>query len=845
MRTTIFAFASLSLSCLALPYNDSIENAADLGSQPRLHRMADPRLGTLEDFEFSLEPSDPFFPHFFRSGSLWYRWQAPQDGTYHVAGTDGGDLVDVYDSTPEGLGSVLAYDEDQIAIPIHAVAGQEFFIRLTSITLPATDPFGFPMPLAEPSGFILRHEGTGHVTDLGPRSGFAAYLSSFGPGNAESYTWTAAGTGEHQLLLHSFSGDPSATISLDVNSTPIDDPADFMTLPLSAGDQVTLTLTGSHGFVNAVLLPPNPASSDLGSVGEAVIPSTDFSLGFPGEWSWTAPEDGFVRIDLETSYQSWLSFFHLASFSGQFVTLSARDTDCLTLAYRGCILAPVQKGESYSFAEYGDSPESVASGCITLKFTSHPTSLDELVDAATIALEADPADPTTADLHLAAALAIDPDDPRANALRAFTRLALLQEEPSFAAFLQSLGITDSGGASLGLRLTMTEALDGRPEFPASANASERVAALRDLVSPRLDEIHDYLNAAVAEADRLLPIASFKQSYVIDDADLLAMKGSVRIVQALLDLLSIYDLGGAMNAIVEFEREGQLDLEVALEELPTLLEVAKSSAIEDFKSHISEANTLLCAALVLAGGERTLCGYHLFPLVSDADEGEAFVEYFEGLEELAKALEAPVDIDGVTLDLTAWNSSTPGLRGLLPKFSGNRPLGFTAGDPTMGGVLPGNDQGGIARILEDSGILAEPAGFSFWIQTYLSESLPPGLEGFLDDMDGDGYQNGEEYYFASNPADPSIRVQSPIAALDSSQAGSGLQVSFVRRIGGSDIRYLVAVSSDLENWDYSEAKVTVLGSPMPVGDGEGEVVTVSIEADGLGKGQYVRIHAVAR
>jgi hypothetical protein len=519
--------------------------------------------------------------------------------------------------------------------------------------------------------------------------------------------------------------------------------------------------------------------------------------------------------------------------------------ECLTLAYRTSILAPVSGGESYAFSEFGDFQATTASGCISFTFTATPTTLDELIDAATIALEADPADPITADQHLVAALAIDPGDPRANALRAFTRLALLQEEPAYTAFLQSLGITDTGGDSLGLKLSLTEALDGLPEFPASANASERIAALRDLVSPRLDEIHGYLNAAVAGTDRLLPISRFGQSYVIDDADLLAMKGSLRIIQALLDLLSIYDLGGAMNAIVQLEREGRLDLEEALEQLPTLLEVADSSAIADFKTHITEANTLLCAALVFAGGERTLCGYHLFPLINSADEGESFVAYFEGLEELANALEAPVDIDGVTLDLTAWNSSTPGLRGLLPKFRGNRPLGFTAGDPTIAGILPGTDQSGIAGILEDSGILAEPAGFSFWIQNYLSESLPPGLEGFLDDMDGDGQKNGEEYYFASNPADASIRVQSPVAALDSSQAGSALQVSFVQRIGGSDIRYVVAVSSDLVNWDYSEAKVTVVGPAVPVGDGEGEVVTVSIEADGLEKGQYVRIHAVAR
>ena len=116
--------------------------------------------------------------------------------------------------------------------------------------------------------------------------------------------------------------------------------------------------------------------------------------------------------------------------------------------------------------------------------------------------------------------------------------------------------------------------------------------------------------------------------------------------------------------------------------------------------------------------------------------------------------------------------------------------------------------------------------------------------FDGDNDFDGESNGKEYLFGSDPTDPSVKAQEPVSKLEMTAGGLKFRVSFVRRLGSTDIRYVAAVSEDLTTWDYSEAKVTLVGSPVPVGDEQVEIVTVEIDSD-LSGSMFVRIHAVAK
>lgn len=842
----LLAIASLVAPVLAIPFNDGIAFATDLGSSPYLFRQADPRVATFEPFEDSLGFANWLFPLQSRTGSLWFKWTAPEAGTYHLLEVGFGDIVDIYRVVEGQPGPFVPEREDGSSLAFTAAGGEEFFIRHTAENGEGGSSTWAPR---DPVGFLLRKEGTGHITDFGDRSCLAGFLTSAGASNSEKYRWTVPGSGDYQIQL-TFWGfvDPTPGLGVTLRRNGIVIPEfelnQLSTYSFTAEDQVEMTLSGDVGFAQLYFAPAPPVSSDLGSAGAAVLPAThdgDY------EWLWTAPSDGVLKLDL--SSVSPLVSLYLADYSAfevKFVEMGYLDKDSLTLESRTNLVQRVEEGTTYGFAaslgpfDPGLSPAS----CISLSFFESPTTVDERIDAAVASLEMETqAGLVDADNQLAAVLAVEPTHPQANILRAVNRLILLESDPAYSAFLQSLNISGAGSGVFDVEYTPTTNEGGQPLFPEGATATDRVAALRQLVSPRLAEIRGYLTSALAAGDRRTHLTRLGGSFVIDQADILALKASVDIVGALLDLLAIHDLGGSLNAIVEFEEAGEIDLETALDQLPSLLQLANAAAVTEFKEKIANANTLLGAALIESSGGRVISGNHFFPPVGDPVEGRDLLGFLIGLDDVAKALAGPIEIEGVTLDLSQWNASTASLRSLLPMLRGNKALGFTAPDPELDGILPGMDAGGFNHQLESHRMLADPAGFAFWIQGFLEEGLPVGLSRFFDDADGDGDSNGEEYYFASDPNDPSVRVQSPVAALDQSSGGTRFRVSFVRRIGAADIRYVAAVSNDIKVWDYSGGKVSVAGPPVPVGDGIGEIVTVEIDAD-LSNRQFIRIHAVA-
>lgn len=846
------ALAAALISCLApelqaIPFNDHFEFAADLGSSSELIRQSDPRVASLEEFENSLDLSHPEIPNEIRSGSLWFRWTAPSAGNYFLLELEADDLLDVYRSSSGNLGANIAADEETGLIHFSATAGEVLYFRHSAWT---SGPFGFPFSFGEsaPSGFILRREGNTRVTDLGARDGYSAFFTSFGAANSEKYRWTIPQSGSYRLFLSSFS-DPEeplpGTASLSRNGTPV---AEFaflepLELDLAAGDVMEITLTGDLWFAPFTFVPVPPAA-DLGSVTSITVPSVPDE---EWEWTWTAPSDGYLTLEWQGHFPfSDVFFADPETFAASWTQVNSQDSDALTLGRRCYFSGKVSAGKSYIFSDVFNGPGDLLTGCIKLKFFATPSTVDERLAAVSAELGLSTnAGLLAADTHLAAVLSAEPTNAHASAFRAFTRLALLESEPAYASFLQSLGVTATGPGFFRPGYQVTEAEDGLPEFPEEANATERIAAFKLLVSPRLAEIRSLLNTATASGDRRSYVAKTEQSYVIDQADILAMKASVDIVQALLDLLSVYDLGGSLNAIVQLERDGELDLEQAMAQIPSLLQVANSAAIADFKTRINNANTLLGAALIQAAGQRTSTGSHVFPPVGLLGNGKGLLEFMEGSEVLGQAFNGPVKVGEETIDLSQWNTGTGSLRSFLPTLKGNYALGLTAADPSFGGIFPGQDKAGFDRLLEKHGILADPSGFSTWIQGFLEQGLPPYLMGFMDDADGDGDTNGEEYYFASNPADPSVRVQSPVASLDVGPGGKEFRTSFVRRIGSdSEIRYVAAVSDDMKTWDYTGAQVSQVGAAVPVGDGEGEVITVAIDAD-LKPHRFIRIHAVAR
>jgi len=826
--------ALLTAGACALPFNDSIEFAADLGSADSLVRQADPRLGTIEDFEAGLGLADPSVPIDDRDGSLWFRWEAPAAGTYHATALDGASLVDIYPDVAGEPGAAVPLAADGFTLSFNASAGAGFFIRHTS-----SAPVSVGAP-PEPVGFLLKRETSGRLTDFGDRRCLSGYLTSFGAGNSESYRWTVPAAGTYTLSLEVFAGGVSAGLERNSVAVPAFQPNQATPLVLAAGDVLELSLSGPAGFATLQFAPQQPGSADLGSVASTVVPLV------PGvEWGWTAPVSGYLRIEAETDLpDSGIAVVDALTFDSALARIEDVDTDCETLGFRESVTIPVTAGRGYlifGFSDFGLGP----SGCLSLEFFAAPGNLEQRIHAALAELSRETgAGLAAADAHLAAALAIDATDARANALRALTRLLLLESDPTYTAFLQSLDIIDGGGNVFDPNYAFTEDVDGSPLFPPGADATDRAAAIEALLGPRLAEIRGLLDAASAFNDEQGFLLQVEDSFVLDQADLTALKAGVVLTEALLDLLTTYDLGGALNAYVQLKRDGELDLEHALDEFPGLLKVEDSAEFASFRSRVIDAHTLLCLALVQAQGERVICGRHPFPPRLSPGEAGELLRHFDRLDQLVAVLEGPTEIAGTTIDLSGWGASSDSLRALLPTVRGNRALGFTAPDPTLDGILPGQDQASFNQLLESRDRLLHPAGYPLWIQQFVGVEIPASLAGFLQDGDGDGDTNGAEYFFAANAGDASIQVETPVPDLVPTAGGRRFRVSFVRRIGATDVRYVVAVGEDLNTWDYDEAEVSVVGAPVPVGDGEGEIITVEIAGD-LGDARYVRIHAVGQ
>lgn len=814
-----------------VPFSDQLSFVGDLGNAPRLIRQADSRVATFEAFE--LVPSFPFsktgVPTSDRTGSLWYKWTAPSAGTYHIAELDPGDLVDLYRSTG-GIPGALLPQSSGFRHAFTAAAGESFFIRHTSYKVPATAP--------APVGFILRKEDSGNVTDFGTRKCIGAYMTSFGTTNSEKYRWTVAETGNYRVTA----GGSSGTISLTRNSAPVSGFGFSQTTSraFTAGDVLEITLGGQIGFSSLTYVRISPAGPDLGSV-----TSTQVQMLPPSgtEWLWTAPANGFLRLNFEsTSARNNLKLVNKTTLATEVLETHAADTDPLTLGFPGVLVSKVTSGTTYGFSQFATSGGT--GGCIALSFNATPTTTNDLIEAALAALALkSQAGVMEADGYVGSALGLEPTNADANVLKAIILLALLQTQPEYNGFLNSLDVMNPKPNPLTPSYGFTKDIGGYPVFPATVTASASYGNLHQLLNPTLTEINGNLTTAIASGTRRNYLPGFKAGlgYSFDKGDLMGMCGAVETAQAGLELGLAYNFGGSMNAYSQLERDGHLDLEHAVAQFPDLLEISDRTAIDRFKTRIGTANTMFQAAINYSSASRAGFGNHPFPPVKRPQDGQSMGDFLRISYKFGEALDHPVYIENQRVDLSRWNASSPSPRSFLPGLRGNAGVGFSAPDTTLGGILPDSDLLGFDRLLGTTLTLADPNGFVSWISGF---GLPSGLRKFFDDGDGDGDTNGNEYYFASNPGNPSIRVQAPIASLATTPGGKRFRTSFVRRIGGADVRYVVACSKNLGTWDYTENNVTMVGSPVPVGDGQGEVVTVEIGGD-ITDYEFVRIHAMAK
>lgn len=126
---------------------------------------------------------------------------------------------------------------------------------------------------------------------------------------------------------------------------------------------------------------------------------------------------------------------------------------------------------------------------------------------------------------------------------------------------------------------------------------------------------------------------------------------------------------------------------------------------------------------------------------------------------------------------------------------------------------------------------------FWF-----DSLAPLPTG---DEDNDGFNNGVEFAFSTNPKDSSVfpRLQPFIAR----PSGKPALATTFRRFAGGTVDFVVETSPDLSNWTANPTQILLSGSPKPLYDGMAgvEVRFQQTAAAGALRAGFTRVRPVLK
>ena len=136
------------------------------------------------------------------------------------------------------------------------------------------------------------------------------------------------------------------------------------------------------------------------------------------------------------------------------------------------------------------------------------------------------------------------------------------------------------------------------------------------------------------------------------------------------------------------------------------------------------------------------------------------------------------------------------------------------------------------MLDSVSILPQPPTFSQWQAANFtpSQMSDPNISGWSADPDSDGFKNGLEYYFHMNPVNGvSAADQHCLPKVGLSSDGTNTYVTFTyhRLLGWAGNAPVIAISSDLVNWDTSQAQIEQVGTAAR-DDGFTDVVTVRLK-----------------
>ena len=136
------------------------------------------------------------------------------------------------------------------------------------------------------------------------------------------------------------------------------------------------------------------------------------------------------------------------------------------------------------------------------------------------------------------------------------------------------------------------------------------------------------------------------------------------------------------------------------------------------------------------------------------------------------------------------------------------------------------------MLDSVSVLPVPPTFLQWqvLNFTAAQRGDPNVSGWTADPDGDGIENGLEYYFHTSPTAGVTGSEAaflPQTGLMSEGAAMYLTFSYRRLLGWSGNAPVVAISGDLVNWDTTQSQIEQVGAAARV-DGLTEIVTVRLK-----------------
>jgi hypothetical protein len=333
---------------------------------------------------------------------------------------------------------------------------------------------------------------------------------------------------------------------------------------------------------------------------------------------------------------------------------------------------------------------------------------------------------------------------------------------------------------------------------------------------------------------------------MDHADMLALAGATRAVEMFVHFLTTYDLSVPLQSLVAWDKTGELSAAKVRATYANLLRFSATDRRTQFRQEYTRVHQDMEDALDFARNQRTQPALHLWNSadIDPADEQEALdkAQLIEDSFNGATVALIPDAPDEERINLAHFVESTQSLRDWLPRIARAKAVKGTLPDPTISGLLPSMTEAKAESLLAKAGVLIDLSTFSGFVGEFLS-SLDPAGQAPGADPDADGRDNEQEYVFGTDPTRPDTVRRTVTIVETTGRDVTKLRVVFTRRRDLTDVTYRVAVSDDMETWDRSQARVTMVGSPTPNDDGLTETVEYAIQ--GLGGARpprFVRLEA---